>query len=350
MLAKIKFSKIAVVLFLTILIWVWTDLALDETYDVTGATITLTESTPRLWISFDGKHTIDVNNISLKGPASKITNIRRKIEDHSFSLLFALDAEKEGLVESGEPLNVQSYLQKSAQLQDSGLTVESCKPAEIQVRVIELTEKTLGVECFDESKALLTAESIVDPATVKILVPPDDWPPDDWSPDDWPPGDKAGVMLTRAEIDQAKKEPIQKKAHIELADSRTRESSTTVEIRIPPEDERLRKFTDITATIGYCLSENLLGRYTVELLNQPEVIGEPIKIRATSEAKARYEQQDEYKMTLYIYDEDVGQEALSREVHYNFPLEYVYNGDIVLDQTPVTAQFKLIPSPSAENP
>jgi len=341
MLGKIKFSKIAVVLFLTVLIWVWTDLALNETFDVGGGTIVLTESSPQLWISFDGERSIDVNNVVLKGPASKITNIRRKIENHSLSLLFPLDAEKEGLVGNSEPLFVQSFLQKSAQFQDSGLIVESCDPAEINIRVVELTEKSLGVECYDESGDLLAVESIVDPATVNVLVP-----------DTWPPGDKARVVLTRSEIDQAKKKPIRKKAYIRLDDGQTRESRTTVEIKIPPEEERLKSFPDITATIGYCFSENLLGRYTVELLNQPEVIGEPIKIRATNEAKARYEQQDEYKMTLYIYDRDEtkGQEAQSRIVHYNFHEEDVRNGDIVLDQAPVTARFRLIPIRAGENP
>ncbi len=341
MLGKIKFSKIAVVLFLTVLIWVWTDLALNETFDVGGGTIVLTESSPQLWISFDGERSIDVNNVVLKGPASKITNIRRKIENHSLSLLFPLDAEKEDLVGNGEPLIVQSFLQRSAQFQDSGLIVESCDPVEINIRVVELTEKSLGVECHDESGDLLAVESIVDPATVNVLVP-----------DTWPPGDKARVVLTRSEIDQAKKKPIRKKAYIRLDDGQTRESRTTVEIKIPPEEERLKSFPDITATIGYCFSENLLGRYTVELLNQPEVIGEPIKIRATNEAKARYEQQDEYKMTLYIYDRDEakGQEAQSRIVQYNFHEEDVRNGDIVLDQAPVTARFRLIPIRAGENP
>ena len=341
MLGKIKFSKITVVLFLTVLIWVWTDLALNETYDVSGGTIVLTESSPQLWISFDGERSIDVNSILLKGPASKITNIRRKIENHSLNLLFPLDAEKEGLVSSGEPLILQSFLQRSAQFQDSGLIIESSDPAEITIRVVELTEKSLGVECYDENGDFLTVESIVDPATVNALVP-----------DAWPPGDKARVVLTRSEIDQAKKKPIRKKAHITLADGQMRESRTTVEIKIRPEEERLKSFPDITATIGYCFSENLLGRYTVELLNQPEVIGEPIKIRATSEAKAKYEQQDEYKMTLYIYDRDEakGREAQSRIVHYNFHEEDVRNGDIALDQAPVTARFRLIPIPSGENP
>ena len=345
MVGKIKFSKIAVVLFLTILIWVWTDLALDETYDVTGATIVLTESSPRLWISFDGERSIDVNNISLKGPASKITNIKRKIENHSLSLLFPLDAEKV-IDDANVPLNVQDFLQKSIQLQDSGLMVESCDPAEIIIRIIKLKERPLAVECYEESGVPLSVENIVEPKTVNILVPPEGWPPDNW-----PPGDKAKVVLSQSEIQQAKKTPIKKKAHIQLADGQMRESSTTVEIRIPPEEERLKSFPDIPATIGYCFSENMQDRYKVELINRTEVM-DLIAIRATTEAKARYAGQDEPKMTLYIYDRDEakGQEEQGREVRYNFPEEFVRKGDIVLAQAPVIARFRLIPLPTAENP
>jgi hypothetical protein len=299
----------------------------------------LTESSPQLWISFDGERSIDVNNIVLKGPASKLTNIRRKIENHSLSLLFPLDAEKEGLVGSGEPLTVQSFIQKSAQFQDSGLIVESCEPVEINVRVVELTEKALGVECYEESGDLLTVERIVDPATVNVLVP-----------DTWPPGDKARIVLTRSEIDRAKKKPIKKKAHIQLADGQTRESRTTVEIKIPPEEERLKSF-EIPATIGYNFSENMQGRYRVDLINRTEVM-DLIAIRATNEAKAMYESQDKPKMTLYIddSDEEKGQEAQGREVQYNFPEKFVRTGDIVLDQAPVNARFRLIPIGSGENP
>jgi len=346
MLGQIKFSKIAVVLFLTVLIWVWTDLALDETYDVNGASIVLTESTHRLWISFEGKRSIAVNNISLKGPASKITNIKRKIDNHSFNLLFPLDAEKEGLVESGEPLNVQDLIQKSTQLQDSGLLVESCEPAEISLSVVKLIEKPLAVECYEEGGGLLGVESIIEPSTVNIFVPPEDWPPDDWLP-----GDKAKVVLTRSDIAEAKKGPITKIAYIQLTDGQTRESSDTVEIRIPPEEERLKSFPDIPATIGYNFSENMQGRFKVDLINRTDVL-DLIAIRATSEAKARYATQDRPKMTLYIYDsdEEKGQQEQGREVQYNFPEEFVRKGDIVLDQVPVTARFKLVPLPSAANP
>jgi hypothetical protein len=338
---KVKFSKIAVVLFLTILIWVWTDLALDETYTINGATLVLTESSPQLWISFDGERSLSLDAIVVKGPASRITNIRRKVENHSFNLLFPLDAEKE-IVEPNVPLNIQDFLQKSAQLQDSGVIVESCEPADISLRVVELVEKPLGVECYDENGALLTVESIINPPTVDILVP-----------NDWPTSDKARVLLTRSEIEQAKKTPIEKKARILLADGQTRESGKTVEIRIPPEEERLKRFTDIPATIGICLSENLLGRFDVELVNKTTGLMDLIAIRATNEAKAKYEGQDRPKMTLYIYDRDWevnGQEEQGREVQYNFPEEHLRKGEIFLDQPPVTARFKLIPIPSASNP
>ena len=337
MIAKIKFSKIAVVILLTVLIWVWTDLALDETYSISGATIVLTESSPQLWISFDGERSISMDTIVLKGPASKITNIKRKIENHTTSLLFPLDAERE-IIDPNTPLNVQNFLQRSAQLQDSGLVVESCEPADISISVVELGEKPLAVECYEENGAPLSVESIVAPSTVNVLVP-----------DNWPQGDKARIVLTRSEIDQAKKTPVEKKAHILLPDGQTRESSTSVEIRIPPEEERLKKFSDITATIGYGFSENLQSRYRVELINRNQVM-ELIAIRATNEAKERYEGQDKPKMTLYIYDRDEGQGEQGREVQYNFPEEFVRKGQILLDQTPVIARFRLVPLPSAETP
>jgi hypothetical protein len=339
MLPKIKFSKIALVTFLTVLIWVWTDLALDETYDVGGATVMLSESSPQLWISFDGKRSTTINHIVLKGPASRITNIKRKIESHAFNLLFPLNAEKEGLVNNGEPLNVQAFLQKSPQLQDSGLTVESCEPAEISVSVVELSEKPLGVECYDESGAPLSVGSIVEPSTVNILVP-----------DTWPPGDKARVILTRSDIEQAKVAPIKKKAEVILADGQIRESRTTVDVRIPPEEDRLKSFKDIPATIGYCFSENTQGRFKVELINRTQVL-DLIAIRATLDAKARYESQEEAKMILFIYDRDESkaQQEQGREVYYNFPKDSFRNGDIVLDQAPVIARFKLIPLPAATN-
>ena len=85
MIRKIKYSKITIVIFLTVLIWVWADLALDETVSVPGAMITVAESSPELWINFDGKTSASIDNIVLKGPASKIADIKRELNDGSLA-------------------------------------------------------------------------------------------------------------------------------------------------------------------------------------------------------------------------------------------------------------------------
>ena len=50
---KIKYGKIAIVIFITVLIWVWADLALDKTLPVANIPVTVAKSTnPALWVSF----------------------------------------------------------------------------------------------------------------------------------------------------------------------------------------------------------------------------------------------------------------------------------------------------------
>ena len=70
---KIKYGKIFVVVFLTALIWIVADLAKTEEYAVCGAIITVAKSTdPGLLVSFNNKSSVSIDNIVLKGPASKI--------------------------------------------------------------------------------------------------------------------------------------------------------------------------------------------------------------------------------------------------------------------------------------
>jgi hypothetical protein len=76
MIRKIKFGKIAIVIFLTVLIWVWTDLDLDEELTVPRITISVAHS-PELLVSFNGQPEALINNIKLKGPAKKIGEVRR---------------------------------------------------------------------------------------------------------------------------------------------------------------------------------------------------------------------------------------------------------------------------------
>ena len=101
-LKKTKYRKIAVVIFLTLLIWVWADLATDETLSVTNTPIRIPKvGDPRIWISFDKESTVYIDNFTLKGPASKIRSARLGLSNGAISFDFTLDAEQQGMVKPG---------------------------------------------------------------------------------------------------------------------------------------------------------------------------------------------------------------------------------------------------------
>ncbi|MHC4459976.1 MAG: hypothetical protein ACYS6W_00270 [Planctomycetota bacterium] len=343
MVRKINYGKILLVIFLTVLIWVWADLALDEEHTIPSVTLSVAKSTDMsLWVSFNEEPAVSVDNVMLKGPASKIRDVRRRLNDGSLILRFFLDAGQEGMVNPGEyPLDVLNFLKQSRQIKDLGLTVESCKPDKLSVNVVKLTKKSLTVKCFDEDGNPLKAESI-EPSKVDMFVP-EDWEGEALT---------AKVRLTRSEVGQARVEAVPKKPYIELAPGQIREAAGTVDITASPEENRLIDDTITPATLGITFSPTLLGKYDVEIENLPEVIG-GITIRATPDAKRAYEDM-RYQVILEIDDKDARstEPLIRKELIYNFPAEYVRKDEIELknpDQ-PVVARFKLIRLPSAVAP
>jgi len=344
MVSKINASKIAIVVFLTILIWVWSDLALDETFSVTGAMIIVDESNPSRWVTIGGGSSASIDSITLKGPAAKISDIRRKIRERPSapSFEFFLDVEQEGMTEPGEyaSFDVHSFLRKSDQIRRLGLAVESCKPVNLNVKVVALSERPLAVECFDTNGNLVKVENI-EPATVNVLVP-----------DSWGRNDPARVTLTAREIVQGRTTSIEMAPYIELPDGQRRKARTLVRIKVPPEEDRLRNYNITTATPGFLLGANVQGKYKVEVSNMNAVMG-AIQIRATEEAKLAYEKMD-YQVILQIFDDDrKATDTIRRPLIYNFPPEFVRKGEIELVVTPAQpaeAQFKLVPLPAAGNP
>ena len=336
MLRKIKYSKIAVVVFLTILIWVWADLATNEVSPDKPATILVDESAnPNLWVSFSQASSAGIR-IILSGPHSAIAAEETRLRAGG-RLDFAFDASQEEMDKVGNhDLKLLPFLQRDPQLKYRGLKVESCDLEKLEVNVVELVSKSLTVQCFDESGIPQKAESI-EPSKIDMLVPAD------WE------GEKliARVRLTRSEIEEAKSEAIEEKPYVPLAEGHIREATTAVKIKMSPEEDPLKSYTVQNATLGYCFSANLQGQYKVTVTNLDEVIS-PIAIRATPEAKQAYESMP-YQVILEINDEDVKGEP-RRKVVYYFPEEYVREKQIVLDQPQVTARFSLTPLPSAESP
>ena len=337
---KPKYGKIAVVVFITILIWVWADQALDEELPVSNVAISVVKSNPQLWVSFDDASSFTIEQIVLKGPLRKIADMKRKLEEEMLKIDF--DNAKEKMNEPGSyPLSLLPFLQKDEKIKRLGLKVEKCKPETLSVKVVGLVSRPLDVKCVDEDGNPIGGAT-VDPVQVDMLVP-----------EDWGPEKRiAEVMLTLREIEQARVSPIVETPYIRLAVGQTREAPEPVEITMPPEPDRLNDCTIKAPTLSIALSPNLQGKYYVDVNNLSEVLL-PIVIKATPEAERAYKLQPLPKMTLYIFDDDTekGEDVQQKKVVYNFPPEFVRKREIELKnpQQPAEAKFKLIPVSSFES-
>ncbi|UCF43496.1 MAG: hypothetical protein JSV99_00795 [Planctomycetota bacterium] len=333
---KINYGKILAVVFITVLIWVWADLALDEELPDKTAVIVIDESaTPKLWVSFNQSRAADIK-ITLSGPHAAIAEEKRKLR-RGERLEFDFDAAQEKMDEPGSyALTLLPFLQRNKEIKRLGLKVKSCEPEKLDVQVVGLVKNSLIVECIDENRTSLKTESI-DPSKIDMLVP------EDWS------GEKliARVFLRRREIDQARLDPIEKVPYIELAPRQIRWAATPVKITMPPDEELLADHTITATTLGFTFSANLQGKYGVVVTNLDEVLG-AINIRATADAKRAYEHVP-YQVILEIRDEDsTSTEPLRRELIYNFPDQYLRTDEIRLNQQPVTARFELVSLPAVE--
>ena len=337
----IKFGKIALVIFLTALIWVWTDLSLDEELPVSNATIMVAKTDPNLWVSLDGKASVNINDIVLKGPASKTSEVNRKLKTGLLRLEFFLDAGQEEMDQPGEySLDVPGLLRKSDQIRELGLAVQSCEPNKLTVSVVELDKRSLDIECFDENGTPLVGVKSIEPSKVDMYVPADSRL-------------KAQVKLTRTEIVQARSTGAVTTPYVVLAQEQMRYATTSVTIKISPEADPLSPHTITGAKLVTALSMNLQGKFKVDVTNYENVVSQ-LTILATDEAKEAYENQPVH-MTLYILDSDAKkgpEEVIQRKVVYNFPEEFVRRNEIRLQdpQQAAEAKFKMIPLTSTEIP
>jgi hypothetical protein len=339
---KVKFGKIAIVVFITMLIWVYADLALDEQYEVYNATLTITRlSGARLWVSFEGESsTRQIKSLVLGGPASKITQFVQELNKGNISLDFPLFPDRQNIREQGRwPVSVASVINDSEQMRQWGLRVEESDPENVTVTAAELVQKTVNIRCEDENGAVLASQNI-DPAQIEVSVP-----------DDW--GGEAYVRLTAQEVRQARSFAVEKIPLVRVGEEEW-QAQRSVKVTMPA--DTLREGTIQNVTLGVTYSLVMQGKYTVVIEDQDlaNIIG-PILVKATPEAREEYENNTRYQVILEIDDSLLGEEfdkVHEQELIYNFPEEYVSRGEIILSptQTPVIAKFKLVPVASEPSP
>ena len=334
---KIKYKKIAVVVFLTALIWIWADLALDAEHPVPRTTIKMGISRPNLWLSFAGESAIDINNVILKGPVSKINEAKGIIGKDPQKLEFILDTEQQeryGWTKQGKyELEVQDFFRNYDWIHPLGLSVPACEPNVVDVNVVELVERQLTVRIKNQDGNFLEPET-VDPSQVVMYVPRD------WGGEAL----TAYVILSQSEIKRAREEAITKTPYIELATGQSRHATTPVKIKMPLQEDPRGEYPIAQPILGFCYSDNTQGKYIVQVEKLEEVLN--ITVRATEAAKQAYENM-RYQVILEILDEDEkyaeGGLEIQRDIIYNFPEEYVRRNEIVLVSPKATATFKLVP-------
>ena len=135
---KIKYGKLAIVVFITVLIWVWADLELDEDYTVpTVVTINIVQSSDEFWVSFNDKLSVSLQQLILKGPASKTDRLDRELKagGGTTGLAFYWSPEADVAESTEYKLDVMNLLRQAKQLRERGLAVKSVKPTTIPASV-----------------------------------------------------------------------------------------------------------------------------------------------------------------------------------------------------------------------
>jgi len=340
-----KFKKMLIVVFLTLLIWAWAYLAIEEAITKSGTLDISPATSAEILVSFNVDTPVSIRKLKLKGPPAKIGELERKLladeaDQDKERLEFFFDAEKEKKDEPGTyPLDVAGFLNNSSKMRKLGLTIESCDPGTIEVTVEKLVKKRLVVQCIDENGATLDVES-VDPAVVEMFVR------QDWI------GDllKAYIRLTPSQMERARKAPVKEAPYVELIPGKHRQASLEVAIKMAS-TEGLLKDKLLQPRLGYIFSRNLKGKYDVEILNETDLTS-ATNFKSTDDAWTVYESRA-YHILVEIRDGDEQQESTTRQVVYNFPSEFVAKNQIKLAGQPREAKFKLIattvqsPRPSA---
>jgi hypothetical protein len=334
---KVKIGKLITVVLLTLLIWVWADLALEETYLLGKVQITLGKSTdPTLWVSFinpDGRPSVSsqLDAVVLKGPISKLQRVKQQKEEGNLEFKVVVAPEQwEGASLGRQTIGLLDLLSQNPRIQQWGLTVESCSPETLMIQVERLESKRLKIRCMGRDNMTLDG-AVVEPDTVDLYVPTD-----------WGIDRQASVELTAAQIARARASAVKGIPFVELADGQRQVASTEVTIRIPPDLERLKTYTITNVRAGILITETLLARYQVKVEN-PEDLYSSFEIRASEEAKQAYEDEKNTRYQVILEVNAESTEPQDKALIYSFPQKYLRSNEIEATRPPAVIHFRLVP-------
>jgi len=329
-----KLKKAAVVLILTLLIWTGSYLALEQKITRT-ATLDILSSRPLLVTFIGTERPIEIE-LTLKGPAAKIAQLKKMLQsdnpDEKEKFDFYFDAEEEGKAKPGRYLiNVPELLKKNTKIRSYNLSIESCKPETVEIEVEKLVKKILAIQCLDGiSHIEIIPDNITPSPTVEMYVKAD-WPAEAL---------KAKVFLTPEQIAKARHDYVTIQPFIELAPGESPRYADYHNVILPSTALPDRS---LQPSIGYICTKNIREKYNIELINENELTS-TTSFRATERAWKEYTEKTTPHLLIPISENESG-EITTVSVIYNFPQQYLRNGEIELidsDSAP-KAKFKLTP-------
>ncbi|MCF7973022.1 MAG: hypothetical protein K9N55_04345 [Phycisphaerae bacterium] len=344
MMERIKIQKILAVLLLTVLIWVWSDLALDEQDYLTQIPVELGDSSdPSLLVSFvtDSGELTDrmiVNTINLKGPGGRIVEIKKLERTDALDLNLVLTPDKQGL---NKPMDypawpLENFVKQSPEIGNRGLSVESCAPDTASIRVIKLAQRSLAVRCVDENETVVPGSQVT-PASINMYVP------EDWV------GEKlvANVVLSEADLSRARGETAIDRVPFVDIDGRRKTAKLAVKVHLSEEVTNLEP--QVIEKPKFCLVVDPIVQrdYKIVIMREEEAL-RSIEFKGTDEAKRAY-QNETYHVELVV-ERKAGPQSLSQSktLEYRFPRAYVEKNQIKPADSPLaTIDFELVPRASS---
>ncbi len=332
----LKIKKILAVVFLTVLIWVWSDLALDTTDELTQIPIEMGDpSDPTLLVSFvddAGQLTerITINTVSLKGPVVRIGDIKRVERSR---LLVSLSPDQEGFIEPGETTTrLANIVKQSPEIRDSGLSVESCVPSTAAIRIMRLVPKSLPVRCRDENGTMIPDNQVmVTPATVTMHVPEETV--------------AAYVALSEADLNRTRGDtPIDEIPFVNIH-GRKKVAKQSVKVRLSEQAAQLERKSIAGPKFCLVVDPVIEQDYEVRISNVQDTVLSMIYFRGTDEAKRAY-QNEPYHVELVVDNRKPGRQA--KFLQYRFPREFVEKNQIKSwDSQLNKIDFELVPRKSS---
>jgi flagellar biosynthesis regulator FlbT len=326
-------KKILGVIFLTLLIWAWAFLSLETSQPWVAVLRVAPVADTDYLISFNkGQDQVDKLQLTFKGAPTKISEMVRRYRNERMEFFY--DPKEFGHERGGTfTVDLMDFIRRNPKVREYALTLETCLPEKVEVVVERLVKKPLVIQCVDEAGAIVKHETI-EPSQVEVPVRQDYNGP-------------AMVMLTKPQMERARKLPVEEKPYVEIVSGKRRYAEELVEITLPA-TEQLNK-QPINPMVGYIISPTMLGQYKVELVNESDfkTISD---IRGTEKAFDAYKKQ-RFQILVEVREGDAAlPEIPIRPVIYNFPPEFIKSGQIEAPTPPLTARIRLVPLTSPTTP